>query len=139
MLNSSIIEPVPTPRAVIKHSGLSESYADGFKLLSTAHPRADFIDKISEKGDKFAIVPLELVVPKETKYITAYVNGHDLHFGQKTYVERPFAHMGVFVSIHEWNERNNELFLYVYALLRDINGDDPWTGHVDVAVSYYGV
>lgn len=78
----------------------------------------------------------EMTVPTGTTRVVLNIFRVDLSYGHDNYIERPLGH--IYYSVGAGTLSGTLLTFSVTALLRDINGDDPWEGSIRVAALCFG-
>ena len=90
-----------------------------------------------QEGNGHAWVSKRNVIagPLNWKKAVATFVGSTVHFGTQSLEDHNFAYGGAHVSAAV---AGTALAVTVQALLRDRNGDDPWTARYDVMVLFFG-
>ncbi len=104
------------------------------------------------KGNKFATLTETITPPRNWnwKWVTVWVAGHSLVFsrkfinpynpqdpnnGKRIYTDHSLGHIALKASSQR---SGNSVKVTLYALLRDVNGDDEWEGDALVLAQFLG-
>lgn len=131
-------QPLPTNyKNFVYHSSVEKPGDPSLRF--TLYRKAYFsIEFKNENGQDYVIKPQELVVLPEDdfKFICVDVVGFDLYHDNSE--QRMLQQITAAAKIYEWNEKSKELYIFVYGLLRNPDAANTWSGHIDIALSFYG-
>lgn len=105
----------------------------GLGFLGIVAQSADFSHS---NGLDFLTRSFGVRVPEGTLRIFTYLGDWNFFYGTNTYIERPLSHMWIKWRVNSFSQ--GIVSITVETLLRDINGDDPWGGRVEIITACFG-